>query len=105
MTPLKFREANTELQAPPGMDNCDPLPVFRYDDPNTRCTVWLSNWRVTWWERLEILVTGKAWLWVHQCTHPPAALEGKNPFRKGLFERPVKLTGWLWEKVKVKGHS
>lgn len=80
MNPTKFKQANTELQAPKGMANCELLPVFRYSDKETKSTVYLSCWKLTLKERLLIMLTGKAWLWVWQWTHPPVAIVVENPF-------------------------
>jgi hypothetical protein len=77
MKPCKFPEANIELQAPTGMDNCDPMWVHR---DGTHC---ISKWTLNWKERLRVLFTGHVWLWVVSgWTQPPVAVSVEYPFRK-----------------------
>ena len=77
MTPTKFPQSNVELQAPKGMYNCEPLYVFT--DGN-HC---ISQWRLTWRERLKILIGRPVWLWVVMSPQPPVALTLDDPFKKG----------------------
>ena len=61
----------------PGQPDVDDLPSFRDGNETISC------WRLSWLERLAILFTGRAWLYVigHQ---PPVCIEGRNPWRQPL---------------------
>ena len=75
MKPVKFTEQTIELQPPPGMKDCDPLPIFR---DGRQC---ISKWRLGFRERLSVLFGGHIWLWVVSGnTQPPVALTVKTPF-------------------------
>ena len=64
MIPIGFDGANSVLTAPPGVVDCEPLPV---DDDGTQL---LSCWRPTWRERISMLIFGRVWLCVLGRTHP-----------------------------------
>ncbi len=55
---------------------CYDLPVFRDDKEVISC------WKMSFRERLRVLVTGVVWLRVLGRSHPPLALEVKCPFRR-----------------------
>lgn len=57
MKPVDFEGVNCILakDQPP----YQPLPVMMDFDSNGCVT---SCWRLTWWERLKLLVTGRLWL-------------------------------------------
>lgn len=75
--PIKFPESNVELQAPAGVENCEPLNVF------TNGQVCLSCWKVPFLSRLKFIFTGKIWLGVCGHTQPPVyILVNENPFVK-----------------------
>jgi hypothetical protein len=84
------------LTAPPGMDNCANLPVFRGDNMIISC------WRPTVRERLSILVRGRVWLLIHSPdTQPPVAVQGrKTVFKKAREDRwigwLVRFRGWIF---------
>ena len=61
-TPATFREMNTSLGA--------------WTEPGGHQTV--SCWRMTWRERLRVLLTGRVWLhvWGRQ---PPVFVSGERP--------------------------
>jgi hypothetical protein len=75
MTPDTFPESNHTLSAPEGMSDCVPLQVF------TDGKVCISRWRMTWQERVQLLLTSRVWLWVfYGRTQPPVALTAGSPF-------------------------
>lgn len=77
MTPIRFAEANRQLNAPAGMEeNVEPLHVW------TDGQLCVSCWRPTWRERLSILFSGRVWLAVlaHGGTQPPVSLAGQNKY-------------------------
>ena len=79
MRPSDFKESNTVLQGPVGMDNVEPLQIHRTAD-GTRC---ISCWRPSWRERLSVLLFGRIWLdcWSGK-TQPPVSLTAaKNYFQ------------------------
>lgn len=78
MKPLKFEEANLTLTAPEGMENeVIDLPVWT---DGQHC---LSCWKLSFYERLVALFSGKVWFWAIGKTHPPILLTTANPkFKK-----------------------
>lgn len=70
LTPTEFPEANGVLAAPPSMDDCSDLHVFR---DGHEC---ISCWTLSWRARVALLLGGKVWLRVMSgMTQPPVALE------------------------------
>ena len=67
--PVAFAEANGSLAAPPGMADCESLPV--YEEPG----LFISCWRLSLRERLGALVFGTLWLQVRGTSHPPVAIQ------------------------------
>ena len=77
MKPEAFKEANTVLLKPPDMsdDECRSLSTHVGDGQI------ISKWKLTLWERIKILFTGRLWLSVlAKETHPPVALSVDFPF-------------------------
>lgn len=55
------------------------LPVHRaYDGVNAGANI--SCWKMTWKERLQVLVSGKVWLWIWGDNHPPVGIETDTKF-------------------------
>lgn len=72
MTPIKFKEVNRTLLKPISMtdEECYSLPVFT---DGSSC---VSRWKLSWKERLSILLFGKIWLVVISGkTQPPVYLD------------------------------
>lgn len=72
MKPIKFKQANRELQGPKLMtdDECRNLWVFTDD---TEC---VSCWKLSFKERIRALIYGKVWLGVLSGnTQPPVWLD------------------------------
>ncbi|MEO8082551.1 MAG: hypothetical protein ABI780_01880 [Ardenticatenales bacterium] len=85
LTPAPFPEANVVLKAPPGMDDCGDLHVFR---DGTTCT---SAWTAPLRTRLAFLIGGRLWLHVWSgATQPPVALtvSRRGPFEVGEVGEP-----------------
>lgn len=81
MKPIKFKEANGELQKPASMTDkeCGSLSVFK---DGRQC---LSCWKPTLREKLSILFFGRVWVWVLSGnTQPPISLAGWRT----AFEKP-----------------
>ena len=79
--PYQFPQSNFTwkgFDTRPGQPNVIDLPAYR--DKDEGFTV--SCWKLTWRERLSVLLTGRTWLWVWG-THPPVAIDGTSPFGKG----------------------
>jgi hypothetical protein len=79
--PSKFKQSNRDLLKPQGWtdEECGSLPVF------TDGKVCISLWQMTWKERIQALLFGKVWLFVHSGqTQPPVALMAEREiFGKG----------------------
>lgn len=80
MKPEKFAEVNGNLYGGPGAgygtaDDVADLHVYRGDGQIISC------WRLSWRERLRILVSGRVWLLVlASTTHEPVKLAAESPF-------------------------
>lgn len=57
MKPIKFKEQNCTFAKNQPEDM--PLPAYRY---NTRYGQVVSCWKLSFWERLRLLFTGKLWV-------------------------------------------
>jgi hypothetical protein len=57
MKPIKFKEQNCTYAE--NQPEYMPLPAFRY---NTRDGQVVSCWKLSFWERLRLLFTGKLWV-------------------------------------------
>ncbi|MHC4395621.1 MAG: hypothetical protein ACYS1A_08190 [Planctomycetota bacterium] len=80
MKPIDFEFANRTLQKPANMtdDECAPLRVWTDEK---EC---VSNWKLTWKERISALLFGQVWLFIlNGGTQPPVALSCK----KTVFEK------------------
>lgn len=70
MRPTHFPESNRTLTAPPGMDDCEDLPVW------TDGTICASRWELSDEERQAIADGAPVWLVVHAGgTHAPVSLD------------------------------
>lgn len=66
------------LEAPPGAEGeVSPLPVVYAQPrwPNPPRLQVVSGWKLSWAERLKVLLTGRVWLGVLGETHPPVWLD------------------------------
>lgn len=81
MQPKNFKHANKNLLKPADMteEECGSLPVF------TDGVVCISLWQMTWRERLNALLFGHIWLFVHSGhTQPPVSLMADREIFKDL---------------------
>ena len=78
MKPIKFKQANIELQKPKDMtdEECKSLWVYR------GATQSISCWKLSFKERLKALLFGKVWLGVAGTSQPPVWLD----CNKDVFE-------------------
>ena len=77
MKPIKFKETNKILQKPDNMIDEDCQSLYVYTDEK-QC---ISCWKLSLWERLKLIFTGKLWVRVHSgSTQPPIVLDLNNPF-------------------------
>lgn len=80
MEPIQFPQANKNLLKPENMtdEECSSLPVFT---DGQQC---ISLWKMTWIERLNVLLFGKLWVFVISgYTQPPIGfMVNKDIFRK-----------------------
>lgn len=82
MFPANFPASNGVLDKPPGMEECDPLCVWRGVDANQNLPVVVSCWKPTKEELEEINRTGRIWLYIYGYTMQPAAIGGHDPFKE-----------------------
>jgi hypothetical protein len=66
VTPIQFPEASLEL----GANQPEYLPLPGHIDPNDPWGVMTFAWKLTWRERLKLLVTGVLWHQVLTFKHP-----------------------------------
>ena len=80
LEPFKFPEANRNLVKPANMTDEECHSLWVYTD-GVDC---ISCWKLSWRERLNVLLHGKIWLDVLSgLTQPPVALlAGKTIFRR-----------------------
>lgn len=84
MTPVYFPEANSTLSGGPASKYGTDEDVLDLHVLKDRGMI-ISCWKASWKERLQILLSGRCWLFVWaEKTHAPVALSGECP-----FERPV----------------
>lgn len=80
MEPIQFPQANKNLLKPENMtdEECSSLPVYT---DGQQC---ISLWKMTWIERLNVLLFGKLWVFVISgYTQPPIGfMVNKDIFRK-----------------------
>lgn len=75
MKPIPFREQNITFVPPEGMEErCGALPAFRGEGQVISC------WKLTFWERLKLLFTGRLWFSVIGNAQPPIWLGVHRPF-------------------------
>ena len=80
MTPIKFKEANVNLEKPQDMtdEECKSLAVYT---DGREC---ISCWKMSFKERLSALIHGKVWLSVlSEQTQPPVWID----CTKTVFEK------------------
>ena len=58
MEPVKFKEQNIVFAE--NQDPYLPLPAFKCDTPQGEV---ISCWKMSIWERVKVLFTGRVWLW------------------------------------------
>ena len=79
MIPQRFANANIEMQAPKGDDNCNPLWCHRGQYPDgTPC--FISAWRPTPAELVKINLGEPIWLHVVSGALPPTLMTMDDPF-------------------------
>ena len=75
MRPIEFKGHNAVLTAPPNMPTVKPLPLLRVKG------MCISCWRLSFVERVQVLLTGRIWLSLNSgWTQPPALLTSRAPF-------------------------
>ena len=76
MSPIKFAEQNRLLAK--DQKEYLPLPVHQTQDGLV-----ISCWRLTWWDRLKLLFTGRLWLMQLTFGEPlqPQVIQAHTPFR------------------------
>jgi hypothetical protein len=77
MKPIGFEDANANLTHP--NENVADLPAW------TNGHYWITRWRLSWRERLSVLLFGNVWVSLYSEWHPPIAIVGGKEAR---FERP-----------------
>ena len=82
MKPTKFKEANLELKRPSSMtdEECGSLWVHSDGDQLISC------WKLTFWEKVSIILNGKVWLGVMGSSQPPVWLDARST----VFTKPKK---------------
>lgn len=78
--PVDFAGSNFTWKGWPaaaGRPAVDDLPALKNDDGRT-----VSCWRMSWRERLRVLLTGRVWLCVLG-RQPPVRVDGCCPFNAG----------------------
>lgn len=75
--PVEFPEQNFVYKRPQSMteEQCGDLPCYR--NPQGPATV--SCWKMPWRQRLQILFTGKVWLYLVWPGHPPVLVTSEKP--------------------------
>jgi len=76
MKPIKFKNSNKILKAPKNWneeEQCEELTIY---SDGKQC---VSCWRLSFFDRLSVLIFGKVWLYVmSEGTQPPVALIAKK---------------------------
>lgn len=77
MRPIIFEGANFTFTAPPGLENCDDLPVHKSSD-NCMHT---SCWELSDAELVEVYATKRVFVTVmgHELRHPPIMVTAMDP--------------------------
>ena len=74
--PASFKQSNMTWkgwQAFGNREEVSDLPAHRQGNQTISC------WKLSWRERLEVLLSGRAWLYVIG-RQPPVCVMGRNPF-------------------------
>ncbi len=79
MSPIRFKQQNGSLVGGPSAeygtgDDVIDLPVHRGSGMVISC------WRLSFWERLRLVLTGNVWLSVLGTNHAPVKLDAADPF-------------------------
>ena len=74
-----------------------PLPVRRSDDGKV-----LSCWRMNWWERVAVLLTGCVWLELWTFNNP---LQPQRLMVRRNDEYAVQRMGFWYEYLRLSGHG
>lgn len=105
MKPLNFPESNCRLSKPEGWkdEECGDLHCFR-DGSNKDRPFFISKWRMSWRERLKLLITGNVWFHAFQYTHPPIFIGVDKPFEVPINQRrlPKWAKSWLTRRAIAK---
>ena len=82
MIPSSFDESNYALGKPENMthEECDPLSIRVARDIVPNVTTMTSCWKMTQEELDEINKTGRVWITICGCSHPPIMVNGIKPF-------------------------
>lgn len=77
MKPIKFKEVNKTWFKPASMtdEECGALPVFQDNKQIISC------WKISLFEKIKLLFTGKIWLWNISQIQTPIALGCEHPFK------------------------
>lgn len=90
MKPVAFKEQNCVYAK--DQPQYQQLPVYRTEEGRV-----ISCWKLTWWERVAVLLSGRIWWSVLTFNHPlqPQLPLARSPFRKERWgrseERPLAL--------------
>lgn len=79
MIPVEFPEQTTVVAK--DQPEYLPLPAIIYDSPEGEV---VSCWKMSWKERLQILLTGKVWLSLW-CFHKPITPSRICAFKKDII--------------------
>jgi len=82
MTPIRFPETNVTFAE--NQPQYQPLPARRLYDQNGTI---ISCWRLGFWERVQVLFTGRVWLSLLMFGRPltPSLLSIDRPFKIDPF--------------------
>ena len=74
MKPTEFPEANVTWT---GLGDVGDLASWRGEEDSQ---IYISCWKVGWWERIRLLRTGRVWLHVWAPAHPPVYMSAEYPW-------------------------
>lgn len=81
-----FKESNMVWKGWPASDGrVEVLDMPAYRDK----TQSISCWKLTFWERVRALFTGRIWLYVLGDGQPPVYVTGEYPFKRLIKEEAV----------------
>lgn len=75
MTPINFQEANIDMKGNHlriGRDRVGNLRVYHGEQQ------FISKWKMSWRERLHVLLHGTCWLQMHCYSFPPVSLSAQK---------------------------